>query len=105
MSIFALVVALLAAAFLVLAVAIALRRPLPSWVEARAKKWWQSKTLWFNLLSVVAAGMAVAESLDLQSQMPPWAGAVFLIVVAMVNAGLRLVTTRAITLTDSPDGR
>lgn len=104
-ALFALAVALFATGFLVVAVAVALRRPLPPSVEARAKVWWRSKVIWFNLLSVVTAGMTVAETLDLQSQLPDWASILFLVVVAMVNAGLRLVTTRALTLTDSTADR
>ena len=60
------------------------------------KAWWGSKTIWFNILTlVVAVLMAVSESPILAEY--PQATEVLLMVVGVINLILRSVTSRALT--------
>jgi hypothetical protein len=95
----ALIVALLAAGTLVVAAALALRRPLPP--GTRTKRPWQSKQLIFNVAAVFGAGIAIVEASlgEIEAMVPPWAYLLLAAFVAMVNVALRLVTTKAVTLT------
>lgn len=55
------------------------------------KKWYESKTLWWNLIGIVAIGLQYiygAEVIDAEGQMA---------ILAVINLILRLITTRPIT--------
>lgn len=70
---------------------------LPTVKIARAKPWWASRTLWFN--AVVAALAAAEASFSLLQPLLPvdaYQALTFALVVG--NAGLRIVTSKAVTL-------
>lgn len=60
------------------------------------KKWWQSKTIWFNI--IVASLVALEETFSaLQGLLPANVYAIAVPVLAIGNAVLRIVTTQGIT--------
>lgn len=93
---FVLLLAGLAFGCLVVAFAVALRRTSPS---PSTKAWWRSKTLWINVATIVGAGVAIVEVAtgELRKTLPEWAYFALLAVLAMLNAGLRLVTTKGLS--------
>ena len=62
------------------------------------KVWYQSKTLWFNLLALAVAMLAAAEPVlpALQGVLPTWLFAALAFGLPVVNAALRFVTKTAI---------
>lgn len=64
--------------------------------EATVKSLWQSKTLWFNLLSAVLEVMQLVTQYQL---LPP---GISTVVVNIVNIALRMVTTQAVTVKGTP---
>ena len=54
------------------------------------KKWWQSKTIWFNVLSAIA--FVVGGILTQSIFSDPLATKIFAVVLILVNLGLRFVT-------------
>ncbi len=57
------------------------------------KKWYKSKTLWFNAVAGVA--LIVEQNLPvIQPFLPPHIGAALVVAVPIVNLALRLVTTK-----------
>ena len=61
-----------------------------------SKKWYLSKTLWFNVLALITA---VAQYYGFANFTPdPNMGAYAIALVAVVNAVLRLVTKKPVTL-------
>ena len=68
----------------------------PSASAPAAKPWWHSRTLWFNLIIAVLA--AAEAGLDLLKAMLPFnAFALLAFVLALGNAGLRVITVAALT--------
>jgi hypothetical protein len=65
--------------------------------EPSAKPWWKSKIILFNLASVVLAAAEASFGL-LQPQVPVNVYAVIAFAMAVVNAGLRFVTSQAVAL-------
>ena len=58
-----------------------------------AKKWWKSKTLWFNVL--VAVGTAIEASLSVvQGEFDPKVYLAIVGLVAGVNVVLRVISTQ-----------
>jgi hypothetical protein len=55
------------------------------------KEFWKSKTLWFNVLTAAAAGAGALPQNEYT-----------LIAVLLINAGLRVVTSKAIATTSEP---
>jgi hypothetical protein len=72
---------------------------------SRAKKWWTSRTLWVNIgsLVLVAVGLVLdaANVFNFTTQQVT----VLTIVVAVINAGLRLITAQPIAGTPVSRGR
>jgi hypothetical protein len=62
----------------------------------RAKRWWKSKTLWFNVV-MSAAGAAEASLGILQQVLPINSYAVIAFTLAVGNAVLRVVTTTGLS--------
>ena len=60
------------------------------------KKWYKSKTILFNLISMMLIG-AEANFALLQPMLGDSAYGVTLFVITMVNIGLRTITTSAVT--------
>lgn len=61
------------------------------------KPWYQSKTIIFNVLTVVSAGLAAVVSGDmLTADQMKW----IVVAQSMINIGLRLVTEKKITITN-----
>jgi hypothetical protein len=61
-----------------------------------AKKWWQSKTIWFN--AIASSLIIVEQNLPvLQTILPPNISVVLLVAVPVVNMVLRSVTTQGIS--------
>ena len=58
-----------------------------------AKNWYESKTLWFNIL---ALGVAVAANFGFSGELPAEWGIFVPVVVAVINMILRLVTNQPI---------
>lgn len=58
------------------------------------KAFWKSKTLWFNLITVVGAG---TDAFIGTGYLSPLGAAGVVTVMAVANAGLRLVTNAALT--------
>ena len=54
------------------------------------KKWWKSKTIWFNILSAIA--FIVGGILTQGIFSDPIATKIFAVVLILVNLGLRFVT-------------
>lgn len=63
--------------------------------EVPSKPWWQSKTVWANVLALVAA---VAVEMQGWEFMPPGWETGLAGVVAVVNLGLRTITKEPISL-------
>lgn len=64
------------------------------------KRWWQSKTIWFN--AAVAAGVALESNLNiLQGHIAPGLYVALASVVAGGNVALRLITTQPIGKPDA----
>jgi len=59
------------------------------------KTFWKSKTLWFNLITVVGAG---TDAFIGTNYLSPLGAASLVTGMAVVNAGLRLATSKAVTL-------
>jgi uncharacterized membrane protein len=57
------------------------------------KSWYASKTIWVNAVALVA-GLLMAFGIELTADQQ---GAVVTTILAVVNIGLRLVTTGAVT--------
>jgi NADH:ubiquinone oxidoreductase subunit B-like Fe-S oxidoreductase len=65
-------------------------------VTEQTKKWWRSKTLWFNVL--VAAGAAVEMSLSvIQGHFDPRVYLAIVGAVSGVNVILRFISTQGLT--------
>lgn len=65
-------------------------------MAAQSKKWWKSKTLWFNVL--VAIGTAVEASLSvIQGNFDPRIYLAIVGVVSGVNVVLRFISTQELT--------
>jgi hypothetical protein len=62
-----------------------------------AKPWWASRTLWLNAVALLLAALE-AHYAVLQQLLPIDAYAGLVLIVALGNVGLRLVTDRAIEL-------
>jgi hypothetical protein len=62
-----------------------------------SKPWWQSKTLWFNILSIVGVALAAVLQSAGDLHIPASWIAVLTVVVAVVNMVLRLVTSQPIS--------
>lgn len=94
--------ALAAVACLAVAVVLAVRRPLAP--GPRTKVWRRSKTLWLNVATIVAAGVAIVEAStgDWKAELQPWGYYLLVVALAMANAALRLITTKGLT-TDPDD--
>ena len=62
------------------------------------KPWYKSKTIWFNILTIVGGAVAGAVGLipTLQPLLTPQAYAITMFVVGMVNVLLRAVTDSGI---------
>jgi uncharacterized membrane protein len=62
------------------------------------KRWFHSKTIWFNLLALIPAAFGLIEQYlpSLQAVLPPWAFALLSIVVALVNIQLRRISRKPI---------
>ena len=54
------------------------------------KKWWKSKTIWFNVLSAIAFVIGGILTQGIFSD--PVATKIFAVVLILVNLGLRFVT-------------
>lgn len=61
------------------------------------KPWWQSKTLWFNVLVAALAALEANGGL-LQPYLPGNAYGWGMVVLSVGNAALRLITASAVTL-------
>lgn len=64
-----------------------------------AKKWYKSKTLWANLIVAILAAMselAAAPSFEEYAQ-------ILLVLTAILNIGLRIITTQPLTVGDEND--
>jgi hypothetical protein len=57
------------------------------------KKWYQSKTLWINLLTTVAGLLVVMQG---ETYIMESYGGIVLAVIGMVNVALRLITKESI---------
>lgn len=66
------------------------------------KKWYTSKTVWFNALTVLAAmaGGLVGLLPTLQPLLTPEVFAIATVVIGVVNLGLRSITKDAIVFKD-----
>lgn len=60
-----------------------------------SKPWWQSKTLVFNLLAIALAVATAFGFTDFQPE--AWTSEVIVVIVGLINIGLRLITTRPIS--------
>lgn len=60
-------------------------------VVVSAKPWWQSKTLWLNLIAAVLIALEAQFSV-LQPLLPGNVYAWFSVVLTMANAALRVIT-------------
>ncbi len=58
------------------------------------KKWYQSRTVWLNVLTAVAAGAPLVGNFT--GMISPVMYAVCMTVVGMANVGLRLITTQGV---------
>lgn len=56
-----------------------------------ATKWWKSKTLWFNAVSLLLLGATAA--IDANLAVSPWV----VVFIAMGNGFLRLITSSSIS--------
>ena len=65
-----------------------------------AKHWWESKTLWFNLITLVVslsgAAMQFTDQLGLTDAQATTAAFVLTLVTVFGNSVLRMITTTAI---------
>jgi hypothetical protein len=68
-------------------------------VQLPAKPWWHSRTLWVNVLVFVLAAAESRLGL-LQPLLPVNVYELLALLLPVVNAWLRLVTTRAVSLRD-----
>ena len=59
----------------------------------KAKKWYESKTLWVN---VIVVALAALTALTNQGDLPAEWEAIVAAVIAVLNIGLRFVTNRPI---------
>lgn len=73
--------------------------PEPKTAENRRvyKPWWESKTIWFQLFTVLVAGLTLAIDLQDQIGFPDNYRAYILIVVAMINVYLRGITGQPVS--------
>lgn len=64
------------------------------------KPWYQSKTVWFNILVVMgaAAGGVVGLMPTIQPMLTPQSYAIAMFVMGCINVGLRAVTNNGISL-------
>jgi len=60
-----------------------------------AKKWYESKTLWFNVLALV---VAVAANYGYTGELPSEWGLFVPVIVIIINLILRLVTKQPLTV-------
>ena len=63
------------------------------------KPWWESKTIWFQILTAVVAGLSLAVDLQATLGFPDNYRAYILIAVAVINVFLRGITTQPMTRT------
>lgn len=68
----------------------------PSQVRIATKRWWQSRTLWVNTAVLMLAAMEAQLGL-LQGVLPGGLYAWLAFALPVINAGLRFVTTTAVT--------
>lgn len=75
-------------------------QPMPT---PEPKHWYQSKTIWFNLI-ITAMTLATAATPDLEAMMTPEVYGVLATGVAFINAILRLLTGKPIKGSDKVGG-
>ena len=63
-------------------------------MDRESKPFYLSKTLWVNVLTIVAAILTVLSQNETLHDWSPF----ILIVLGLINTGLRLITTKAVTL-------
>lgn len=61
------------------------------------KTWWQSKTLWFNVIAVMLAAAETQLNL-IQPMLPVSVYTLMAFALPVVNMGLRLITTTALKM-------
>jgi len=63
----------------------------------QSKPWWQSKTVWFNVLATVAAVLTAMLGLDWVKDNPALTSTIVAI-MSFINTALRFITTKPVTV-------
>jgi len=68
--------------------------------EMEQKPWYKSKTVWFNIITVMgaAAGGVVGLMPTIQPLLTPQTYSVVMFAIGVINVGLRAVTKNGITI-------
>jgi len=69
-------------------------------LEGSVKVWWKSKTIWFNLIVAMLAALEAT----FHFLQPIFGGMLYgigAVVIAVVNAALRIITTQPVTVTSN----